>query len=495
MIISGLDIGTTGCKIVLYDDAYKLVDTYYTEYSSKHQNGQHEIDFNDVKDGVLSILKKASEKYKIEALGVTSFGETFAMLDENDEILAPSMLYTDPRGKQECEYLKNILGKERIIEITGLDLVPMYSISKIMWLKNNKPELFNRCKHILLGEDFIAYTLTGNCMLEPSLASRTCAFDINTRTWSKEILEAAGIKEELLSKPVDFGTVVGKIKQEIKDYLGISHDITVVMACHDQIAGMIGSGVLSSDISMDGSGTVECIPVVMDKVPKDMEFYSYGYSAVPFIENKFACYAFSYTGGASLKWFRDNFAMLESKIAKEENKSIYKMLDDNVCDGPTGILVQPHFAGAATPYMDNDTKACFIGVTLEHTKFDFYKALMEGNSYEMLINLEKLKKFTGEIKEIRATGGGANSDVWLQIKADILNKKITCFNCQEVGAAGTTAITGKAIGLYPSIKEAIEKMVPKRKEFYPIEKNVLKYQELYKQYRGIYKALKTLGEE
>ena len=160
--------------------------------------------------------------------------------------------------------------------------------------------------------------------------------------------------------------------------------------------------------------------VAAGEKPADIDFYRCGYSVVPYIGELYACYALSFTGGATLKWFRDNFAELEFEKAEKENKNVYAELDKVVGDKPTGILVLPHFAGAATPYMDNDSKAAFVGITLETTKFDLYKALMEGTSYEMLLNFNTMKALTGEIKEIRATGGGATSDVWLQIKADIL---------------------------------------------------------------------------
>jgi xylulokinase len=154
MIIGGLDVGTTGCKIVLYNEKAELLNTYYCEYNSTHKNGQHEIDFTDVKCGVLSLLSEAVK-------GVTSFGETFAMLDEDDNILTTSMLYTDPRGSEECDYLCEKLGEDNLNLLTGVKPHPMYSISKIMWHKNNNDDAFKKCKKIILGEDFIVYTLTG----------------------------------------------------------------------------------------------------------------------------------------------------------------------------------------------------------------------------------------------------------------------------------------------------------------------------------------------
>ena len=361
-----------------------------------------------------------------------------------------------------------------------------------MWHKNNNSVAFEKCKRILLGEDFIVYTLTGKAQIDYSLAARTAAFDIEKKCWINEVFATAGIDISLMSKPVPTGTVAGKITESLKNELGIDYDITIVSGCHDQVAGMIGSGVFETYQAMDGTGTVECIPVILKEKPADIKFYDGGYSVVPYLGDLYACYALSFTGGATLKWFRDNFAELEFKSAEKENKNVYAELDKNVSDKPTGILVLPHFAGAATPYMDNDSKAAFVGVTLETTKYDLYKALMEGTSYEMLLNFNTMKSLTGEIKEIRATGGGATSDVWLQIKADILNTEITALSCKEVGAAGTTALAGVAVGSFERIENTVLKMATVRKVFTPSKENSIIYSELYKKYANLYSAVKGL---
>ncbi len=489
MIVGGLDVGTTGCKIALFNQAGENVKTYYQEYSVTRSNGEHEINLADVKEGVLSLLKQACNEFEMTAIGVSSFGETFAILDENDKVLAPSMLYTDPRGREQVNRLCDALGTDTLTAITGVWPHPMYSIGKMMWLKEEKPTLYQSAKRILLGSDFMIYSLTGRAVIDYSLAARTAAFDIENLCWCKAILDAAGIDKALLSEPVPAGTVAGYIKEDVKELLGIDYDITVMVGCHDQVAAMIGSGVFAKGKAMDGTGTVECIPVVLDNKPTDLALYDKGYSVVPFLNGTYACYALSFTGGATLKWFRDTFAETE---AKEYGGAVYQKLDEMVGNSPTGLLVLPHFAGAATPYMDNDAKAVIVGLTLETKKTDIYKALMEGTSYEMLLNFNTLKQFTGEIDEIRATGGGARSDVWLQIKADILNAAIIALHCKEVGAAGTAALAGVAAGVYQDLASAVKAMAPVRKIFTPNRENQMVYAELYQKYANLYGAIKGL---
>ncbi len=492
MFVAGLDVGTTGCKIAVFSDNGKLMQTYYKEYDVKRTNGTHEIDFNDVKSGVLSLLKSAANEYKIEALGVTSFGETFALLDENDNILLPSMLYTDPRGKEQIDQLTKNISREELITVTGVCPNQMYSIYKLMWIRENRPEEFKKAKRVLLGEDFIVYTLTGNAYIDYSLASRTAAFDIDSKLWCEDIFKAAEISVDLMSKPVECGTVAGVLKPEIKSMIGIDYDLTVVNGCHDQVAAMIGAGVFQKGRAMDGTGTVECIPVILDTKPTDMSMYEKGYAVVPFMDRKYACYALSFTGGATLKWFRDNFAELEKQTAEANGKNVYAELDKKVSQDPTDILVLPHFAGAATPYMDDGSKACFIGLTLETSKLDIYKALMEGTSYEIKMNFDILQNFTDEITEIRATGGGAASDVWLQIKADILNSEIVSLDCNEVGAAGSAALAGLAVGVFENLENTVNMMAPKRKTFLPQKNQVLAYKTLYKSYQKLYNSVREL---
>ena len=196
---------------------------------------------------------------------------------------------------------------------------------------------------------------------------------------------------------------------------------------HDQIAAITGAGAFEGDKVMDGTGTVECVPVVMDDVPRDFSLYKAGYAIVPHINGKYACYVLSYAGGATLKWFRDNFI-------NKPYSELDKMIEGS---SPSGLLITPHFAGAATPYMNTSAKASIVGLTFEHTALDIYRALMEGTAYEILLNLDIVSKYGIEPEMLIATGGGANSDIWLQIKADVLNIAVTALEGTRPSAPST----------------------------------------------------------
>ena len=476
MYVGGLDIGTSGCKIVLYDEKGAFGGSYYKEYDVKRTSGLHEIDAEEIFASVCDILSQAAEQ-EIAAIAVTSFGETYTMLDEHDKPCAPSMLYTDPRGKDECLLLADTFGAEALAYKTGAAPHEMYSLPKIMWIKKHMPESFARAKHILLMQDYIVYMLSGVCQIDYSLAARTICFDLKKKCWDKELLEFCGIDEKLLSIPVPSGTIAKTIKPAIAEKLGLNPNLQIVSGCHDQIAAMTGANVFHCDEVMDGTGTVECVPVIMEEVPTDFSLYEKGYSIAPHINGKYACYVLSYAGGATLKWFRDN-------ICNKPYEELNKMLKDE----PSDLMIMPHFAGAATPYMDNASKAVVIGLTFEHGIADIYRALMEGTAYEIRVNLELLKNYGITPNMLIATGGGANSDVWLQIKADVTGIPVTALDGKEIGGAGTAFLAGRAISMYPDKMKLFEE----RKRFYPNPETHAYYSKQFRKYQKIYNCAKEI---
>lgn len=491
MYIGGLDIGTTGCKISVYDENGNFASNTYREYKVSRKNGEHEFDAEMIFDAVCEVIREASQTHTVSAIGITSFGESFVALDENGNALFPSMLYTDPRGADECDELVAALGEKRLISISGVKPNQMYSLPKLMWLKKHCPEKFASVRRVLLMEDYIVYKLCGNACIDYSLAARTMALDIRERCWSEEIFAAAGIDSSLFSTPVSAGNVAGELCDSLKQKLGIDSSIKIVNGSHDQVAATVGCGIFKPGEAMDGTGTVECIVPVFDSVPDNIELYDKGYSVVPFIyDNTYVCYALSFTGGAVLKWFRDNFAG-----NFDASKNVYAELDASVTSDPTGILVLPHFAGAANPYMDSGSKASFIGLTLEHTSSDVYKALMEGVTYEMKTNLCELQKFGIDPKKIYATGGGATGKVWMQIKADILGRPISSLAAKEVGACGTCMLVGVGIGLYKDLEEAKAVFVKEKQSCEPNEKNVKIYEKYFEAYKKVYGATRGIVEE
>ena len=483
MKTAGLDIGTTGCKLTVFDENGTYLGKAYRDYPVRRDRGEHEVDAQAILDMVWQVIKEMAQVCPdIAGIGVTSFGETFVATDGAGCALYPAMLYTDPRGRKERELLTEKLGRERILHITGVDPHEMYSISKMMWLKENEPAVYAEAKHFFLIDQ---------AQIDYSLAARTQAFDITKLDWSDEILQQAGIGKTLMSRPVPIGTPAGKILPEVSEKTGLSPDTLVVSIGHDQVAAAIGAGVFTSDKAVDGAGTVQCMTPVYDALP-DLDAMSRGkFAVVPYVMGKYVCYAFSHTGGALMQWCTDTLAKKEKELAAQEGISVYDYLERGY-QGPTGLLVLPHFAGAATPYMDSGSKGAILGLDMSVTTKQLYHACMEGVVYEMLTNLEYLRQSDLSFTMLHATGGGARSEIWMQMKADMLHVPITALATSDAGTVGSAMLTGIAVGIFRDLEDAAAHMVEKTKVYEPRTEMYEKYQRIYERYRKVYESVREL---
>ena len=498
MKIAGLDIGTTGCKCTVFDEQGIYLDKAYHDYPVKRSVGGHEVDVSVIMEGVYACIHEMAKKYPdIAGIGVTSFGETFVCVDEAGDPLYPAMLYTDPRGKEECRELVEKLGEREIANITGLRPHEMYSISKIMWLKKNQPKIYSSARKIFLMEDYVVYHLTGNAQIDYSLATRTMAFDIRNLCWSREIFEAAGIDMNLMAKPVPTGTVAGTVNLAAVQKTGLCRETKVVSVSHDQVSAAVGAGAFDGSVAVDGAGTVECLTPVYDQIPDINVMYQGYFSVVPYvIPGKYVAYAFSYTGGALIQWCTETLAKKEMELAKEQGISVNQYLEQVYAsqkeETPSGLLVLPHFAGAATPYMDTGSKGAVLGLTTETTAADIYRGCMEGVVYEMYLNMQALKGSGIRFEKIHATGGGAHSEKWMQMKADILNMPMAALKTVDAGTVGSAMLTGIAIGLFHDLQDAAHHMVEEIKMYEPRPEMHEKYMRIYEKYQNIYQAVRPL---
>ena len=495
MKIGGLDIGTTGCKLTVFDKQGAYLGKAYRDYPVRRQVGGHEIDITAMMESVYAVIgEMAAQHPDIGGIGVTSFGETFVMADEAGEPLHAAMLYTDPRGGEECRELCGKLGEKHIANLTGLRPHEMYSISKMMWLKRNRPEVYDAAKHIFLIEDYVVWHLAGVAQIDYSLATRTMAFDINALTWSEEIFQAAGIDSKLMGKPVPTGTAAGNILPAAAHKTGLRADTKIVSVSHDQVSAAVGAEAFDASVAVDGAGTVECLTPVYDGVPNIDVMYNGYFSVVPYvIPNKYVAYAFSYTGGALIQWCVETFAKKERELAEKQGISANEYLERQFGkDEPSGLLVLPHFAGAATPYMDTGSKGAILGLSTETTVADIYRACMEGVVYEMYLNMQALQGSGVRFERLNATGGGARSRQWMQMKADVLDLPITALETADAGTVGSAMLTGVAVGIFHDLNEAAAHMVREAETYLPRADKHEEYMKLYRRYEKLYQAVRPL---
>lgn len=485
MKIAGLDIGTTGCKLTVFDKDGTQLGKAYRDYPVRRAAGAHEIDISTMMESVYAVLEEMAVQYPdIAGIGVTSFGETFVMTDDRGEPLHNAMLYTDPRGAEECAELVKALGAEHIASVTGLAPHEMYSISKMMWLKKHRPEIYQAARRIHLIEDFVVWHLTHKAQIDYSLATRTMAFDIHQLTWSREIFDAAGINVSLMSEPVPTGSPSGTITPTAAQRTGLNGDCVVVSVSHDQVAAAVGAGAFDGSVAVDGAGTVECLTPVYDSIPDIAVMRKSFFSVVPYvIPGKYVAYAFSYTGGALIQWCMETFGKGET------NESMERAYEK---DAPSGLLVLPHFAGAATPYMDTGSKGAILGLTTATTGAELYRACMEGVAYEMRLNYEALRDSGIRFEKLHATGGGARSKIWMQMKADVLNLSITALKTVDAGTVGSAMLTGVAVGAFSDLSDGAAHMVQEMETYYPRKEMHQAYMTIYQRYKNVYNAVRPL---
>jgi xylulokinase len=413
----------------------------YRDYPVRRAVDAQEIDATALAECVRDCVRAAKARFgRIEAMGVTSFGEAFVLVDSEGVPLRPILLCTDARGAEECRGFCERFGTGRAAEISGVKPSESYSFPKLMWVKAHEPDVYARARHVMLVEDYVIFLLTGNRVIDCSLAARTAAFDIRRLCWSDEILSAAGLDVAMFSRPVPTGKVAGEDADGMK-----------VVACgHDQVACAVGAGVFESGVAAEGAGTVECITPVFAEIPATTRFQDDNYCAVPYFGN-YVSYAYSYTGGELLRWCKD-------AICRRDHAE----MQSGAYDGPTGLLVLPHFAS------------------------------MEAVAYEMRLNMERLADSGVRFSRLVATGGGAKSKLWMQIKADVLALPFDTLETEDAGTVGCAMMAGVAAGAFADLQAAASVLVKRTGIFEPNAEMHARYSAVYERYKKLYNAVRPL---
>ncbi len=491
MAYAGLDVGTSGCKIVVYDKCGKILYQTFETYHEYGGNGYREIDPDEVAEKALAVLKRAARfcPAKIEAMAVSSLGESIVCLDKNDQSLCRSMVTGDKRGIEECRELKTKYSAEEILKITGLPPSEMYGLPKYIWLSHHTDAIKNAEK-IFFYEDFIGYLLTGKRYVSYSSASRSMAFDINKKQWSSSLLGEADIRQEQMSQPVSAGYVIGKIKPEMADELGLSSEMKVMAGGHDQSCAALGSGLDSPEIGECGMGTCEFMFLMLPKID-DISYM---------IENDFTCIPYELGGeyltslevttcGILKNWCKNTIL---SGIAREcEDKQIdfFACMDNKIKGLQTELLLLPQFGSSGNPDINYDVRGTITGLTIHTKPEEIYLAVLEGIAFQMKMAYDRLQKTGASVEKIICTGGGAKSDVTLQLRADIFGVEVATVQSKETGTLGCMILAAAGNKEYSSIEEAVEKIVCIDKSFTPDKTKKDYYERKYARYKKLYECM------
>ncbi|MBR1968465.1 MAG: hypothetical protein IKA11_03610 [Clostridia bacterium] len=485
-----IDVGTTRCKCQLFSSDGKILEYIGEDYEFKRVGKEIFVDADAIWQNVKSMIKKVALNHEISSFCVSTFGESFVVMDKDDNIIYYPMMYTDPKGIEEAAFINRTVGEENCFLTTGVVAHSMYSISKVLWLKNNQPEIYKKADKVLLIGDFVAYMLTGKRIIDYALAARTGAFDVKNKVFAKEFLDKIGIPVSLFSTPMQAGSVVGRIKEELIEELGVKGDATFVLGSHDQVCAALGAGVLKEGESVDGMGTVECITTVFKDKPENIAMGKQGYPCIPFaVDGLYCTYILNYTCGAAVNWVRKNLM----HDYKGEEKDFYAYMEKNFSDTPTGLLTMPYLGGGATPYQDITAKGAVIGIGTQTTDAEFYQSFVEGTVMEMKLNTEIVKDYGITVKSLIANGGCSNSDKWMQLKADVQGVSVKTLRSSEGGLCGCAMMSAVALGGAKDYAEAKDIFVRYVKEFTPNEERGATYDGQYKKYKKLYHLIKEIN--
>ncbi len=496
MSLMGVDVGTTGAKAVAFDTDGQVLAQSYREYPELHPKpGLFELDPQQVWDAFVAVVAEAgaSSANPVQALAISSQGEAFVPVDERGEFLYGSILSCDGRAEQQVRQLGEQLGDKHVFEITGMPVHPSFTLPKLMWLRDNEPQVHAETYKYLLWPDAICWKLGLPARLDWSLAGRTMAFDVTERRWSEPMLEAAQISPELLAEPIRPGEVIGQLPAEAAQLLGLSTECVVVAGGHDQPMNALGAGIISEGLAVDGMGTVECVTVAFEQPVLTEAMFNHNYCCYPHVAgDMYVSLAFNYSSGSLLRWFRDNFAEADRQRAAEQDRDAYEVILENLPAGPTGVLVAPYFAGAATPHMDARARGAMVGMTLGTDRRSFIKALLEGTCLDLRLNLESLEEAGVEVSRLRATGGGSKSPYWLQLKADITGREVVTINVVESGCQAGAILGGVATGVYDSVERAVEQLVSEQTVYEPRAQVHESYQRYFELYQQLWPAVREI---
>ncbi|MGC1392462.1 MAG: FGGY-family carbohydrate kinase [Bacteroidales bacterium] len=494
----GLDIGTGGCKAVVFDIDGNELASAFREYPVLHPHpGWAEINPDEVIKKCFEVISEVNTVIAdpVVSMSISSQGEAFAPVGKDGEILGNAMVSSDSRARDIAFRWSENFGTKKIYCITGHTPHPLFTLFKILWIKKHQPDVWKNARYFFCFEELFHYKIGIEPKISWSMAGRTMMFDVISHKWSTDILEAIGLSDKKLAVPAISGEVIGTIGQQMSNTLGFKNKVIIVAGGHDQTCAALGAGVIEPGMCMYATGTVECFCPVLEKPGFSDELQlnnlcCYDYT----IKGKYTTVAYSLTGGNILRWMRDELGQTEIEKAKLLGQDAYSFLLGDMPYAPTDLLVLPYFSATGTPYFDTRARGAIIGLQLTTTKGEITKALLEGVALEMKLNLEMMEKSGMKINTFIATGGGTRNKTWTQLKADILNKKIIVGKIKEAGCYGAALLAISAVENI-SVEQLLNKRKTENEIFSPDPEKADFYNNKFKTYKQLYPVLKQFWKD
>lgn len=495
MRILGVDMGTSGCKAVVFNESWEIVCQAYREYPTHFPGeGLMEIDPALVWENICQVIMEVNRKTDepVTSLAVSAIGDVIIPVDKEGNCHRKyAIIDFDPRGEKEIREFAEMFGKEDFFQISGMPPLFIGSLAKILWIKKHEPEIFDNTARWATFEDYIIEKMGLRPIASYSELSRTMLFDIRNRTWSEDICKAVPIRIDQLPVAAESGSIAGTLPEKIRKELGFTQSVLVAVGGHDMVCAAVGAGLDENEpaTAVDIAGTIEGVVVSLKECNTSMVMCDQSFPCYVGYKD-YVTFSVNLTAGCITRWYRDMVVPDDYKFCQENGINFYEYMQRKMrVDEPGNLYLLPHFSGSGNPFFDADAKGALYGLTTDTERADIGRALVEGLAYEVKMQLEAFEKAGIKIHALRAVGGGAAIDRQLQLKANITGKKIIKCSVTEGSAMGAAVYAAIAAGAMTHPGEIKKYTDSKEKVFVPEEESAKKFEKSYNIYRKLAYAI------
>ena len=484
MLYIGVDLGTSSTKLLLMEEAGDIKSIVTREYPLFYPKpGWSEQNPEDWYTALVDGIKELTmtcDKSQIEGISFSGQMHGMVILDENDKVIRPAILWNDGRTQEECDYLNNEIGREKISGYTANIALTGFTAPKLLWVRKHEPENFAKIKKVMLPKDYIAYKLSGVHCTDVSDASGMLLFDVKNKCWSKEMLDICSLKEEQMAKIHESYQVVGNMTKEAAKELGLSENVKVIAGGGDQAVAAVGTGTVGHGMCNVSLGTSGVVFIASREFAVDSKNALHAFCHA---DGKYHFMGVMLSAAASNKWWMDE--ILGTKEYAKEQQGITKLGDNKV-------YFLPYLMGERTPHNNPNARGTFIGMTMDTTRDDMTQAVLEGVAFALRDSFEITKSLGVDINRIRINGGGAKSPLWCKIIANVLNVKVDKINSAEGPAYGAAILAAVGCGKYATVEEAAGKLIKVIETTEQDTALVELYNKKYQVFKELYPTLKEM---
>lgn len=499
----GIDIGTSGTKTLICDEDGRVLASAVAEHTiSQPKPGWSEQSPEDWWDAACAATKAVLKKARVKGADISGIGLSGQMhgsvfVGDGEKALRPAILWNDQRTQKQCEEITSLAGgREKLIELVANPALTGFTAPKILWVRENEPRVWGKVKHVLLPKDYVRFRMTGEFATEVSDASGMLLLDVVNRKWSDALLSKLQIDRGLLPKLYESQEVTGTLHEAGAKAMGLRAGVRVVGGAGDQAAGAVGNGIVSAGIVSATLGTSGVVFAHSDIPTRDPQGRVHTMChAVP---GKWCVFGCMLAAGGSFQWFRNQLGHDEVHAGKRRGVDPYELLIAEAAKaeaGSGGVFFLPYLTGERCPHPDPCARGGWIGITSRTLRRDLVRSVMEGVTFGMRDALEIMTEMNIPVTQVRASGGGARSEFWRQMQADVYGKPVVTTNATEGPAYGVGLLAGVGTGVWKSVEEACKRSIKQTGKMAPSKKMAATYERLFGVYDKLYGDLKERFEE